>query len=564
MKEKQLAEFFVEQRVLEPSQAEDVLSEVELNGKTIAQAMIDGGFIDEHGFYQTIANGLGTDLIALNERDIRPEILRLIPSGLARLHGALPVEMSGTTLRVALVDPFDLTAADDLRFALGKDIQVIVSPTEQIEDLIKQHYGSDTTSMEDVLKQLGQAGELLSASGEREGNGEGSVEAEANATPIIRFVDLILYQAIQDRASDIHFEPFENEFKIRYRVDGALYEMSPPPRHLALPVISRVKVMANMNIAERRLPQDGRIQKQIAGRNVDLRVSTLPTQFGESLVLRVLDRSIVNLDLEALAMPDYIYNFLLEMIERPNGIFIATGPTGSGKTTTLYSCLRKVNTIDSKLLTAEEPVEYDLEGIVQVPVNEAIGLTFARVLRSFLRQDPDRIMVGETRDLETAQIAIQASLTGHLVFTTLHTNDAPGAITRLIDMGVEPFLISSTLEAVLGQRLLRSICRHCRTTYKPSDSLLAELGISRQDLGEKQFFCGKGCDACNNTGYKGRKGIYELLRVTDPIRELINERAPTVTLKQKAVELGMVTLRQDGLRSIFAGDTTVEEVLRYT
>jgi type IV pilus assembly protein PilB len=564
MKDKQLAEFFVEQRVLEPSQAEDVLSEVELNGKTVAQAMIDGGFIDEHSFYQTIANGLGTDLMDLAERDIAPEILRLIPSGLARLHGALPVELSGTTLRVALVDPFDLHAAEDLRFALGKDIHVVVSPPDQIEDLIKQHYGSDTTSMEDVLKQLGQAGELLSASGEREGNGEASVEAEANATPIIRFVDLILYQAIQDRASDIHFEPFENEFKIRYRVDGALYEMSPPPRHLALPVISRVKVMANMNIAERRLPQDGRIQKQIAGRNVDLRVSTLPTQFGESLVLRVLDRSIVNLDLEALGMPDYIYNFLLEMIEHPNGIFIATGPTGSGKTTTLYSCLRKINTIDSKLLTAEEPVEYDLEGIVQVPVNEAIGLSFARILRSFLRQDPDRIMVGETRDLETAQIAIQASLTGHLVFTTLHTNDAPGAITRLIDMGVEPFLISSTLEAVLGQRLLRSICRQCRTTYKPNDSLLAELRISGEDLGEKQFFCGKGCDACNNTGYKGRKGIYELLRITDPVRELINERAPTVTLKQKAVELGMVTLRQDGLRSIFAGDTTVEEVLRYT
>jgi type IV pilus assembly protein PilB len=561
MKEKQLTEFFVEHGVLQASQAEDVLDEVELNGKTVPQAMIDGGFIDEPGFYQTIANGLGTDLIDLNERDIRPEILRLIPSGLARLHGALPVEMSGTTLRVALVDPFDLHAAEDLRFALGKDIHVVVSPADQIEDLIKQHYGTDTTSMEDVLKQLGEAGEALQL---REGDGDAAVEAEANATPIIRFVDLILYQAIQDRASDIHFEPFENEFKIRYRVDGALYEMSPPPRHLALPVISRVKVMANMNIAERRLPQDGRIQKHIAGRNVDLRVSTLPTQFGESLVLRVLDRSIVNLDLEVLGMPDYIYNFLLEMIEHPNGIFIATGPTGSGKTTTLYSCLRKINTIDSKLLTAEEPVEYDLEGIVQVPVNEAIGMTFARILRAFLRQDPDRIMVGETRDLETAQIAIQASLTGHLVFTTLHTNDAPGAITRLIDMGVEPFLISSTLEAVLGQRLLRSICRHCRTTYEPSNTLLTELGISRQDIGEKQFFYGKGCNACNNTGYKGRKGIYELLRVTDPIRELINERAPTVTLKQKAVELGMITLRQDGLRSIFAGNTTVEEVLRYT
>ena len=559
MTHKQLAEFFVEQRVLQPSQAEDVVSEVELNGKTVAQAMIDGGFIDEPDFYQTIANGLGTDFIELTEREIAPEILRFVPSGLARLHGALPIEMSGTTLRVALADPFDLHTAEDLRFALGKDIQVVVSPPEQIEELIKQHYGTDTTSMEEVLKQLGEAGELLQL---RERDGE--AEAEANTTPIIRFVDLILYQAIQDRASDIHFEPFENEFKIRYRVDGALYEMSPPPRHLALPVISRVKVMANMNIAERRLPQDGRIQKQIAGRNVDLRVSTLPTQFGESLVLRVLDRSIVNLDLEALGMPDYIYNFLLEMIERPNGIFIATGPTGSGKTTTLYSCLRKINTIDSKLITAEEPVEYDLEGIVQLPVNEAIGLTFARALRSFLRQDPDRIMVGETRDIETAQIAIQASLTGHLVFTTLHTNDAPGAITRLIDMGVEPFLISSTLEAVLGQRLLRSICRQCRAAYQPSDTLLAELGISRSDIGDKQFFYGKGCDACNNTGYKGRKGIYELLKITDPLRELINERAPTVTLKQKAVELGMVTLRQDGLRSIFAGDTTIEEVLRYT
>ena len=561
MTHKQLAEFFVEQRVLEPSQAEDVLSEAELNGKTIAQAMMDGGFIDEAGFYQTIANGLVTDFIDVTERDIAPEILHLIPSGLARLHGALPIEMSGSTLRVALVDPFDLHTAEDLRFALGKDIQVVVSPPEQIEELIKQYYGTDSMSMEDVLKQLGEAGELLQL---RETDGDAAVEAEANTTPIIRFVDLVLYHAIQDRASDIHFEPFENEFKIRYRVDGALYEMSPPPRHLALPVISRVKVMANMNIAERRLPQDGRIQKNIAGRNVDLRVSTLPTQYGESLVLRVLDRSIVNLDLEALGMPDYIYNFLLEMIERPNGIFIATGPTGSGKTTTLYSCLRRINTIDSKLITVEEPVEYDLEGIVQVPVNEGIGLTFARALRSFLRQDPDRIMVGETRDLETAQIAIQASLTGHLVFTTLHTNDAPGTITRLIDMGVEPFLISSTLEAVLGQRLLRSICRQCRTTYEPSDTFLAELGISRADIGDKQFFYGKGCDACNNTGYKGRKGIYELLKITDPVRELINERAPTVTIRQKAIELGMMTLRQDGLRSIYAGDTTIEEVLRYT
>jgi type IV pilus assembly protein PilB len=561
MNEKQVAELFVEHNVLQPSQAEDVLNEANLNGKSIVQAMVDGGFVDENGFYQTVAEALGAEYVDLADKEIPPAILKLIPSGLARLHRALPIGLSGNTLRVAFGDPLDPRAAEDLRFALGKDVEVVVAPTDQIDNRIKEHYGADTTSMEEVLKQLGEAGDLLQIRGDETA---AAVEAEANATPIIRFVDLILYQAIQDRASDIHFEPFENEFKIRYRVDGALYEMSPPPRHLALPVISRVKVMANMNIAERRLPQDGRIQKNIAGRHVDLRVSTLPTQFGESVVLRVLDRSTVNLDLEMLGMPDYIYHYLLEMIERPNGIFIATGPTGSGKTTTLYSCLRKINTLDSKLLTAEEPVEYDLEGIIQVPVNENIGLTFARVLRAFLRQDPDRIMIGETRDLETAQIAIQASLTGHLVFTTLHTNDAPGAITRLIDMGVEPFLISATLDAVLGQRLLRSICPNCRANYKPNESLLAELEISKRDIGDRKFFYGKGCDTCNNTGYKGRKGIYELMKITDPLRELINERAPTVTLKQKAIELGMVTLRQDGLRSIFAGDTTIEEVLKYT
>ncbi len=561
MNAQQVVDLFVEQRVLQPSQADDVLQEANLNGKNIEQALVDSGFVDERGFYQVIADALGTDFVDLSDSDIAPEILRLIPGGLARLHHALPIAASDNTLTVALVDPLDLRAAEDLRFALGKDVHVVVAPTDQIEDRIERYYGSDSSSMEDILKQLGETGELLALRGTDDTS---AVEAEANATPIIRFVDLILFQAIQDRASDIHFEPFENEFKIRYRVDGALYEMAPPPRHLALPVISRVKVMANMNIAERRLPQDGRIQKNIAGRSVDLRVSTLPTQFGESVVLRVLDRSTVNLDLEALGLPDYIHAYIIEIINRPNGIFIVTGPTGSGKTTTLYSCLRKINTIDSKLLTAEEPVEYDLEGIVQVPVNEAIGLTFARALRAFLRQDPDRIMVGETRDLETAQISIQASLTGHLVFTTLHTNDAPGAVTRLIDMGVEPFLISSTLEAVLGQRLLRSICPQCRVAYQPSETMLAQLGLARRDIGEKNFYYGKGCDACNQTGYKGRKGIYELMKITDPLRELINERAPSVTLKAKAIELGMVTLRQDGLRSIFAGDTTIEEVLKYT
>jgi type IV pilus assembly protein PilB len=561
MNHQQVLDLFVDQNVLQKTQADDVLTEAQQNGKTILQAMVDGGFMDESGFYRTVAEGIGAQFIDLNDHEILPVVVKLVPAGLARLHRALPVDLVDNILRVALADPLESRTAEDLRFALGRDIEVVVAPVEQIEDRIRIFYGSDTSSMEEVLKQLGEVGELMQW---REGDGTSGAEAEAHATPIIRFVDLILYQAIQDRASDIHFEPFENEFKIRYRVDGALYEMAPPPRHLAPPVISRVKVMASMNIAERRLPQDGRIQKNIGGRNVDLRVSTLPTQFGESVVLRVLDRSTVNLDLERLGMPKDVYDYVHEVIERPNGIFIVTGPTGSGKTTTLYSCLRKINTLDSKLLTAEEPVEYDLEGIMQVPVNENIGLTFARVLRAFLRQDPDRIMVGETRDLETAQIAIQASLTGHLVFTTLHTNDAPGAITRLIDMGVEPFLISSTLEAVLGQRLLRSICPNCRTSYEPNANTLDQLGLSRRELGDRKFFYGKGCDTCNQTGYKGRKGIYELMRISDPLRELINERAPTVTLKQKAIELGMITLRQDGLRSVFDGDTTVEEVLKYT
>jgi type IV pilus assembly protein PilB len=562
MNAKQVVDLFVEQGIVDASQADDIIQEVARTGKSIVQTLVDFEFVTEPQFYQTIATAVGTEFYDLKDFEIPEEVVRLIPAGLARLHGALPIGQDGAIITVCLVDPLNAQIPDDLRFALEKDIHVVVAPVYQIEDLIKKHYGSDASSLDEILSQLGKVGEVQFGS---EGQVDmQSVEAEANATPIIRYVDLILYQAIQDRASDIHFEPFEHEFKIRYRVDGSLYEMAPPPRHLALPVISRVKVMANLNIAERRVPQDGRIQKVIAGRPVDLRVSTLPTQYGESVVLRVLDRTTVNLELEALGMPDYIYKYIIGTLEKPNGIFIVTGPTGSGKTTTLYACLNKINTIDSKLLTAEDPVEYDIEGIMQVPINETIGLTFGRVLRAFLRQDPDRIMVGETRDLETAQISIQASLTGHLVFSTLHTNDAPGAVTRLIDMNVEPFMISSSLEAVLAQRLIRKICTKCKTTYEPKEAVLTQLGLSPHDIGDKQFYYGKGCDACNNTGYKGRKGIYELLEISDPVRELINQRAPTVVLRQKAIELGMVTLRDDGLRCIYEGETTIEEILKYT
>ncbi|MBM3846328.1 MAG: type II/IV secretion system protein, partial [Verrucomicrobia bacterium] len=454
---------------------------------------------------------------------------------------------------------------DELGFIIRKELVQVISDPTQISRLIDQHYGAETESFGDILKELGDDADIAA---EAATVGENATEAAlgdlANEVPIVRFVNLVLYQAIQDRASDIHFEPFEDEFKIRYRVDGALYEMAPPPKHLALPVVSRLKVMANLNIAERRVPQDGRITVPIGNKLIDLRISCLPTAFGESIVLRVLDRSSANLELENLGLPPHVLEYTLEGIQQPNGIFVVTGPTGSGKTTTLYSCLRRVNTIDSKLLTAEDPVEFDIEGIMQVQVNEAAGMTFGKALRAFLRQDPDVIMLGEMRDLETSQIAIQASLTGHLVLSTLHTNDAPGAVTRLLDMGVEPFLISSSLMAVLAQRLVRTICKRCRAPYEPTENQMHMLNLSPHDLGEKVFYYGRGCPNCNDTGYKGRKGIFELLVMSDSIRDLINERAPTVVIRQKAVELGMVTLREDGLRGIFDGATTIEEVLKYT
>jgi len=562
MDAKQVTDLFVDLGWLTREGARACLQECIDTEKPIEKVLVDNGLLTIEQFNHGIAESLGTDAADLNAFSASPDVLHLIPAGLARLHAALPVGASGNTIYVCFADPFDTQAAEDLRFALNREIQPMVGWPETVRNLIREHYGSEVTSLDEVMAQLSEGTQVtLDEAGQEEFNAQAAAQ-EANRAPVIRFVDLILDKAIAARASDIHFEPFETEFKIRYRVDGALYEMDPPPRHLALAVISRVKVMANLNIAERRLPQDGRIQRTVQGKQIDLRVSTLPTSFGESVVLRVLDRSSVNLELEGLGMPGFIYNYILELLQKPNGIFIVTGPTGSGKTTTLYSCLRKINTIDSKLLTAEDPVEYEIDGIIQVPINEAIGMTFARILRAFLRQDPDRILVGETRDTETAQIAIQASLTGHLVFTTLHTNDSTGAVTRLVDMGVEPFLLSASLECVLAQRLIRKICTACRSPYEPTEQVL--LGLTPHDIGDKNFYYGKGCEVCNQTGYKGRKGIYELLKITDPIREMINERKPGVVMRQKAIELGMTTLRQDGLVSIYDGLTTIEEVVKYT
>jgi len=554
-----------EQGLIDDLQYEEVVAELKRSGAPVVQLLQDFGIMKLDDILHVIAGHIGADVVSLKDREYPPELLQTVPARVAQMYHCLPVAVNNGTVQLALADPLDATRADEIHFAIKRDVQIVVADPEEIRKTIDRLYGQDEASgdFSEILKELGADADIAREVDEAAEDVK-RLEDLANEAPIVKFVSLVLQQAIQDRASDIHFEPFETDFRIRYRVDGALYEMAPPPKHLALPVISRLKVMANLNISERRMPQDGRINLTIANRQVDLRMSTLPTQFGESVVLRVLDRAAVNLEIESLGFPKYVYDFVTEVILRPNGIFLVTGPTGCGKTTTLYSCLRRVNAIDSKLLTAEDPVEYDIEGIMQVAINDAVGMTFGKALRSFLRQDPDIIMVGEMRDLETAQISIQASLTGHLVLSTLHTNDAPGAVTRLVDMGVEPFLISSTLMAVLGQRLVRTTCKNCRTPFEPTEKQLEMLNLSPHDLGDKVFHYGRGCSACNDTGYKGRKGIFELLVISDAIRTLINERAPTVVMRQKAVELGMVTLREDGLRDIFEGDTTIEEVVKYT
>jgi len=554
-----------DQQLIDDLQYEEVASEFKRSGAPVVQLLQDFGIMKIDDILHVMAANLGTEVVSLRDINFSPELLATIPANVARMYHCVPVSLNGGTLKVALAEPLDPAHADEVGFASKRDVQVVVADPAEIEKTIDRHYGQEESeNFSEILKELGADKDIAREVSEAEAGDARQTEDLANAAPIVKFVNLVLQQAVQDRASDIHFEPFETEFRIRYRVDGALYEMAPPPKHLALPVISRLKVMANLNISERRMPQDGRIKHMIGNRQVDLRVSTLPTQFGESVVLRVLDRASVKLDIGMLGFPKYLNDYVLDAIQRPNGILIVTGPTGSGKTTTLYSCLQKVNTIDSKLLTAEDPVEYDIEGIMQVAINEAAGMTFSKALRSFLRQDPDIIMVGEMRDLETAQISIQASLTGHLVLSTLHTNDATGAVTRLIDMGVEPFLISSTLMAVLAQRLVRTVCKDCRTPFEPTEEQLGLLNLSAHDLGDKVFHYGRGCSTCNDTGYKGRKGIFELLIISEAIRGLINDRAPTIVLRQKAIELGMVPLREDGLRSIFEGDTTIEEVVKYT
>ena len=558
-----LKDILLGENLISEEHMKEVEEEQERNGKSLKEVIVDFGLLTEMDILEAIGRNLGLEVRAVGlEEDPPWEVIKMIDGDTARMLGVVPMAFDGTTLSIMLRDPLNYQVVDEVRFIVGKDVNQIVVPESQVESAIEKFYPVDvTTTMHDMLAELNLDTEVKEEEAEQSAD---ELEAQANEAPIIKFVDAVMYQAIKDKASDIHFEPFEKEFKIRCRIDGALYEMAPPPKNLAIPVISRVKIMSGLNIAERRRPQDGRIQLKVGGKPIDLRVSTLPTQFGESVVLRVLDRSVVNLDLDALGIRAENLAKIRDIIQLPNGIFIVTGPTGSGKTTTLYSALKEINKTEDKILTAEDPVEYDLEGIIQLPINESIGMTFARALRAFLRQDPDIIMLGEIRDLESARMAVEASLTGHFVFSTLHTNDAAGTVTRLIDMGVEPFLITSSLQGVIGQRLIRRICPRCKASFVPTDEDLMLLGLDRADVGDNKFYYGKGCQNCNNTGYKGRKALTEMFTMHSQLIDLIMKSSPTVVLRDKARELGMVTMREDGIQAVLNGETTMEEVLRYT
>jgi type IV pilus assembly protein PilB len=525
------------------------------------------GLITEEQLAQALAEQMNMQVVDLSDVTIPKSVLDEITETMAQLYRVIPIKLEENTLTLASSEPQKLSVQDELRSFLGREIKMVVATDRDIQKSLDRYYASETENMEGLIEQLQDDEELKKAAEEITTDGPidiTSMEALADSAPVRKLLNMVLLLAIKDHASDVHFEPFEDEFRIRIKADGVLYEMVPPPRHLAFAITTRIKVMANLDIAERRLPQDGRIELSVGGHPVDLRVSVLPTMFGESVVMRVLDRSVVSLNLNKVGMDAPTMAAFRKVIAKPNGIVLVTGPTGSGKTTTLYSALSELNTIEDKLITTEDPVEYDIDGIVQVPIDADIDVTFAKCLRSILRQDPDKILVGEIRDLETAEIAVQASLTGHIVFSTLHTNDAPSTITRLKDMGVPTFLITATVEAILAQRLVRRICSQCREETIPATDLLLDLGMSTDDLNEKRFYRGAGCDVCNNTGYKGRVGLFELMIMNDDLRDMIMRNAPVDDLRSAAQGFGMVTLRDAGINFIHDGTTTIDEIVRET
>ncbi|MDE1889185.1 MAG: Flp pilus assembly complex ATPase component TadA [Planctomycetota bacterium] len=531
----------------------------------LGDILVGLNFITNEQIMQALSEYLELEIENIEDVEIPRDVISLVPSAIAQLYRVIPIRYDeGTrTLTIAQVDALDLQTLDDLRLIFKYSIKQVLCPREMVISALEKYYPKKHESVELLLQELKEdksSTELIKAD---------HIDIEeivklADTALVKKWVSLMFLDAITEKASDIHFEAFEEEFKVRYRIDGVLYERISPPKQLGIPIISRIKVMSGMDISVRRLPQDGRIKLNVGGAPIDLRVSTLPTKFGESVVIRLLNKSAVSLDLNTLGLRPEELKLMRQLLNKPNGIILVTGPTGCGKTTTLYAALNYLNEISTKIITTEDPVEYEINGLIQMQVNPAIDVTFANCLRAILRQDPDIILVGEIRDEETSQIAIQSALTGHLVFSTLHTSDAPTTVTRLIDMGIKPYLISSTVEAVISQRLVRKICDSCKEEYKPADESLKELNLERQDIKEKNFFRGKGCSNCRNTGYKGRMGIFEIMVIKEETRRLIAEQANTNLIRIAAKKNGMRTLRESGLIAIDDGLTTIEEIVRET
>lgn len=567
MAPRRIGQILVDLGFLSDEQLEAVLEEQEQQpGALLGKIAEDMQLVTDEQLAQALAEQLGMQTVTLEEATLSPEVLEKITETMAQLYRVVPIKFENGLLTVATCDPQNLTIQDELRTFLGFDIAMVVATEIGVLQAIEKYYDSDAESVEKLVQELANDEQLRATVSALDSDKFNITDAAAlaDSAPVRKLLNMVLLLAIKDHASDIHFEPFEDEFRIRIKAEGVLYEMVPPPRHLAFAITTRIKVMADLDIAERRMPQDGRIELMVGGHPVDLRVSVMPTIFGESVVMRILDRSVVNLSLENVGMDEGSIKAFREAIDRPNGIILVTGPTGSGKTTTLYSSLTELNDIKDKLITTEDPVEYDIDGIIQIPIDNAVGVTFAGCLRAILRQDPDIILVGEIRDLETAEIAIQAALTGHLVFSTLHTNSAPATITRLTDMGIQPFMICATVEAILAQRLVRRICPKCIEETDVSTDMLRDLGTTQEEMADKKFYKGAGCDQCNNTGYKGRVALFELMIMNDVIRDMVLANDSTDDMRDEAERNGMVSLRIYGMKMATQGVTTLEEVIRET
>ena len=563
-KRKLFGQILLEKKLVTEDQIKEALEIQEINGKALGDVLVDLEYTTSNRIIEVLSDYLGMEVIDLENVDFNQDVLDKIPHSVAQLYRIIPIAFEESTITVAQQDPLDIQQMDDLRFLLKYDVKPVLVERENVANAIDKYYPGGHESVDEILDKFQHDLSATNDSMSREIIEMEHLKEMSNDTPIKSFVNLILLQAIIVKASDIHFEVFENEFRVRYRIDGVLREKVPVPVLFANGIISRIKVMANMDIAERRLPQDGRIFLTIRGHSVDVRISTLPTNHGESVVMRILDKSSVSLDLARLGMMPDNLKTVKQLMQKPNGIILVTGPTGSGKTTTLYACLNHINVTGLKIITTEDPVEYDIDGIMQIQINPEIDVTFSNCLRSILRQDPDIILIGEIRDLETLEIAVQASLTGHLVLSTLHTNDAPSTITRLINMGLKPYLITAALVAIISQRLVKKICPDCKEQYTPDNDILYELNLHDQDLQDKQFYIGRGCSSCNRTGYKGRMSIIEIMSVDEEMCSHIIKQSSTETIREIARSNGMSTLLESGLNAVYSGLTTLEEVARET